>query len=325
MTPEQGFLDAIRAHPGDDVNRLVYADWLEEQGDLRGAYIRRELELAAMALDDPDYAECEADLRQRRRTLDPRWVNEVGRAYDLVLMDYPPTQKIRVIKEIRQLTGCGLLEAKNLAESLPAVVWQGVSRTRAEAGRKVLSAIESVKVVIRLSRSASRPPPQPLSSEPGYALVLTAFDWPRWNSLVEAIMRVKECDRREAETSVYPFEPTTLRVFATEDEAREAAKMFNDCAVVEVWPSPGWVAGNTPHPRLDGLCDVVLRGYAPEQKIALIRLVRELANIGLRESKELIERPLPVTLFRNQSPVEANQIRLRLESVCGVGLEPANG
>jgi ribosomal protein L7/L12 len=70
---------------------------------------------------------------------------------------------------------------------------------------------------------------------------------------------------------------------------------------------------------------VVLRGYPPERKIALIRLVRGLTNLGLKESKDLIERPLPFTLLRNQSPVEANRIRLRLESVCDVGIEPATG
>src|SRR5262249_2653590 len=38
--PEVAFLEAIRAHPEDDDPRLVYADWLEEQGDPRGDFIR---------------------------------------------------------------------------------------------------------------------------------------------------------------------------------------------------------------------------------------------------------------------------------------------
>lgn len=33
MGDRKAFLDAIRAQPGDDVCRLVYADWLEEHGD----------------------------------------------------------------------------------------------------------------------------------------------------------------------------------------------------------------------------------------------------------------------------------------------------
>jgi uncharacterized protein (TIGR02996 family) len=40
---EEAFLRAIAADPADDGNRLVYADWLEERGDVRGEYIRLRL------------------------------------------------------------------------------------------------------------------------------------------------------------------------------------------------------------------------------------------------------------------------------------------
>lgn len=43
MSTEQVFLDAIRANPDDDVMKLVYADWLDEQGDVRGELIRVSL------------------------------------------------------------------------------------------------------------------------------------------------------------------------------------------------------------------------------------------------------------------------------------------
>ena len=35
MTEEQAFLMAILERPDDDSTKLVYADWLEEQGDPR--------------------------------------------------------------------------------------------------------------------------------------------------------------------------------------------------------------------------------------------------------------------------------------------------
>lgn len=45
MSPEeQPFLDEIRANPDDDAARLVYADWLEERGDVRAEYLRVEVE-----------------------------------------------------------------------------------------------------------------------------------------------------------------------------------------------------------------------------------------------------------------------------------------
>lgn len=49
MTPEeQPFLDAIIAEPADDRPRLVFADWLEEQGQSdRAEFIRVQCEIAA--------------------------------------------------------------------------------------------------------------------------------------------------------------------------------------------------------------------------------------------------------------------------------------
>jgi uncharacterized protein (TIGR02996 family) len=42
-----GFLQAILDDPDDDAVRLIYADWLEEQGDPHGEFIRVQCELAS--------------------------------------------------------------------------------------------------------------------------------------------------------------------------------------------------------------------------------------------------------------------------------------
>jgi uncharacterized protein (TIGR02996 family) len=46
MTEEDAFLQAIIEAPDDDTHRLVYADWLEEQGDPRAAAIRKHPEVS---------------------------------------------------------------------------------------------------------------------------------------------------------------------------------------------------------------------------------------------------------------------------------------
>lgn len=50
MPSERDFLDAILAAPEDDSPRLIYADWLEERGDVartaRASFIRAQCELA---------------------------------------------------------------------------------------------------------------------------------------------------------------------------------------------------------------------------------------------------------------------------------------
>jgi len=43
MTDDEAFVRRIVASPGDDLPRLVYADWLDEHDDLRGAYLRAEV------------------------------------------------------------------------------------------------------------------------------------------------------------------------------------------------------------------------------------------------------------------------------------------
>src|SRR5437763_1336214 len=53
MPDAAAFLRMIAAAPDDDAPRLVYADWLEEHGDPRGAFIRVQCALAALPDDDP--------------------------------------------------------------------------------------------------------------------------------------------------------------------------------------------------------------------------------------------------------------------------------
>jgi uncharacterized protein (TIGR02996 family) len=57
MTEDEAFLQALLQTPDDDTPRLIYADWLEEQGDPRGEFIRLQCALAQkqMASLDPRY------------------------------------------------------------------------------------------------------------------------------------------------------------------------------------------------------------------------------------------------------------------------------
>ena len=55
-TEAEAFLQRIRAYPDEDTPRLIFADWLDEEGDPRGQFIRVQLALAALPVDDPDRA-----------------------------------------------------------------------------------------------------------------------------------------------------------------------------------------------------------------------------------------------------------------------------
>jgi large subunit ribosomal protein L7/L12 len=57
--------------------------------------------------------------------------------FDVLLKDFG-AKKINVIKAMRKLTALGLKEAKDLVESAPTVVQEGISKEAAEEARKVL-------------------------------------------------------------------------------------------------------------------------------------------------------------------------------------------
>jgi large subunit ribosomal protein L7/L12 len=58
--------------------------------------------------------------------------------FDAVLTDVGPN-KILVIKAVRELTGLGLKEAKDLVDAAPKAVKEGVTKEEAEAAKEKLS------------------------------------------------------------------------------------------------------------------------------------------------------------------------------------------
>jgi large subunit ribosomal protein L7/L12 len=59
--------------------------------------------------------------------------------FDLMLDEVPADKKIAVLKVVRSLTGLGLKEAKQLVESAPKVVQEGIAKEAAEAAQKQIS------------------------------------------------------------------------------------------------------------------------------------------------------------------------------------------
>ena len=63
--------------------------------------------------------------------------------FDVVLKSFGE-KKIQVIKEVRALTALGLKEAKDLVESAPKAVKEGLNKEEAEAAKKQLEAVGAV-------------------------------------------------------------------------------------------------------------------------------------------------------------------------------------
>ena len=58
--------------------------------------------------------------------------------FDAILTEYPADKKISILKIVREITGLGLKEAKDLVEAAPTPVKQAVSKADAEAIKKQL-------------------------------------------------------------------------------------------------------------------------------------------------------------------------------------------
>ena len=58
--------------------------------------------------------------------------------FSVTLKEYPADKKVTVIKVVRELTGLGLKEAKDLVEGAPALVKDSVSKADSETMKKKL-------------------------------------------------------------------------------------------------------------------------------------------------------------------------------------------
>jgi uncharacterized protein (TIGR02996 family) len=82
MHTDDDFLRAILANPAEDTTRLVYADWLDEQGDaasrLKAEFLRFELEAARVPDETLRRAAVNSRIRKRAADLDPGWLAVVS-------------------------------------------------------------------------------------------------------------------------------------------------------------------------------------------------------------------------------------------------------
>lgn len=62
--------------------------------------------------------------------------NEEKSEFDIELSEVPADKKIPILKVVRGITGLGLKEAKELVESAPKIIQEGIAKDAAEAAKK---------------------------------------------------------------------------------------------------------------------------------------------------------------------------------------------
>ena len=58
--------------------------------------------------------------------------------FTVLLKEYPADKKVTVIKVVREITGLGLKEAKDLVEGVPSTVKEAVNKADSETFKKKL-------------------------------------------------------------------------------------------------------------------------------------------------------------------------------------------
>ena len=83
LNEELAFLTGIATHPADDLRRLVYADWLDERGDMdsgrKAEYLRWEVHVHTLPDDHPERGGVVLKLRDLAGVLPYQWKAAVAK------------------------------------------------------------------------------------------------------------------------------------------------------------------------------------------------------------------------------------------------------
>jgi uncharacterized protein (TIGR02996 family) len=173
MPDEQAFLDALKANPADDTTRLVYADWLDEQGEAAKAEYLRLVAVLAQTCDDCTREQPEvARLLELAGTLPEEWRVPAGSRFAVV--DYggcDPDKKISTIKVIREQSGSSLTTVREAVETPPSRILDRVTVERAFPACEMIREAGGGEVHIHRAERTELP------LEVKYTITASLWDW----------------------------------------------------------------------------------------------------------------------------------------------------
>jgi uncharacterized protein (TIGR02996 family) len=303
---EHAFLAALAADPGDDLTRQVYADWLEENGDARGAYLRAEQELATLDENDPRFVALDLQVRERCSAVDPEWLSVAGRRWDVWLVSVPAGKMISAIKAVREVLSCSLVEGKQFVEFVPACLMGNTHRADAEDVRTRMIASSDSESVTVLIRSCAAPIGAPRTYQPP-TYYETYLQGPRPGQnepLMQALQALFQwTSPRTAPLVLAKYLPYKLGQYASESLARAAAESLEEFAMIEVRrvvpPAVTVRPLLVPTPAVlgKGPFEVRLTSYPRERKIDVIRAYREVTGCGIAAAKQWSEQVPPLVIL----------------------------
>lgn len=173
---EAEFIRAIQRAPEDDEARLIYADWLEQQGDIRAEYLRLEVQRRRIP----------RRLAQLEQIVRPSWRASVDLRCRILLISTRNT--IKTLMAIREATGLGLKEAIEL-DSEARITGYAVIRDDIDpdVARSIAATFEGAATV-EVEPYVGEPPPRRPTVVP-HSFVLVSIHVDR---RIEALTLVRE-------------------------------------------------------------------------------------------------------------------------------------
>lgn len=308
MAQEQAFLDQLAADPGDDVTRLVYADWLEDHGDPRAAFLRLEIGISRMTGDCPfpqidHWAAVWQDI-------DHDWVRRVGKRFDLWLLGYAPDVKLAIIVLIREISWLGLGDCMKLIQATPARVQAGVwlpiivlivraFRSLWTANAHLAEEQLPPRLAIRPAGSAPPEDADPIPrgpSSPGgerWGVYLNNYAPDPNSALTAALRQAYECNEAKARRVIRNGGRILLGYCFHESEARQFAESFAGLGNTEINSLPrqavNWLHAE-PH------YEVELRAFDPSCRAGVIQALKATTGMAEDRLEALSADTLPLSL-----------------------------
>jgi large subunit ribosomal protein L7/L12 len=229
--------------------------------------------------------------------------------YEVILNGCGPN-KISVIKIIRERTGLGLKDSKDLAESVDVTIKKAIPEEEAVALMRELAgagaSVEVRSVGGALTAMSG-------SIEVTYDVVMLDCGAGKI-AVIKLIRELTNLGLKEAK-DIAETSGATVKAGLPDDEARAIERRFVEAgAKVELVAREQAAELGSGSERATGLVDVVLQSCGPN-KISVIKEVRAATNLGLKEAKDLVE-SAPSTI---RSGIEAGEARALMQRLVDAG------
>ena len=298
-------------------SKLEAAGAVVEVVEVKGKYVpgqlggKRAVEPLIVALRDSDSGVRVAAAQALGQLGDKRAVEplilalEDRTAFSVLLRKLGP-KKIEVIKAVRQVAALGLKESKELVDSAPSTVLETVSWGKAEYAKSKLEAAGAVVEVVEVKgKDAAAEALGQLGDERAVEPLIVALgdsDSGVHVAVTQALGQLGDERAVEPLIAILRDSDSGVRVAAA-----QALGQLGDKRAAE--------------PLLVALEDwteftVTLKEVGPK-KIEVVKVVRQLTSLGLKESKDLVD-GAPSTVMEAVSKEAAKDAKAQLEAVGAV-------